>query len=80
MIRVVPQIAVLCYGVAVALSRICDKKHYWNDVVVGSLIGGLIGLSTVSYSYYHSIDDYHNDDIDGDSMWEWSPFVYYALL
>ncbi|KAG4097709.1 phosphatidic acid phosphatase type 2/haloperoxidase [Neocallimastix lanati (nom. inval.)] len=45
---------------AIALSRVFDNRHHWEDVLVGSLMGLIIGTFTYFY-YYPSLKDKNCD-------------------
>jgi len=48
------------FSIAVALSRVFDNRHHWEDVIVGGLIGLIVGTFTYFY-YYPSLKDKNCD-------------------
>jgi len=48
------------FSIAIALSRVFDYRHHWEDVTVGGLIGLIVGTFTYFY-YYPSLKDKNCD-------------------
>lgn len=47
-------------AISVALSRVFDYRHHWQDVTIGSLLGLFFGIATYYY-YFPSLRSEHSD-------------------